>query len=306
MLTFSLGGGACSALASPTPEFALSLSHTANPDPSQSVTAFSTISATGTEPVATTSATATKTRIPPTSTPVPCISDEGSIEIQQINSNILTDPLIYRIYLPPCYDQQPELNYPSLYLLHGQTFTEDQWDRLGVAEVANSLISDEKIPAMIIIMPGEHDQHKPPPENLYGEAITKELIPFIDKTFRTIGDREHRAIGGLSRGGNWAIHLGLSQWPLFGSIGAHSAPTFVTDGPPRIREMLASIPKDKLPRIYMDAGVDDGWRQYTFQLEAVLTEEDIPHEWYQFQGTHDEEYWSKHVEDYLLWYAQSW
>lgn len=297
----ALGLGACSTLASPTPELALSPSQTDTPLP---IAASPTIAQSEKEPIA--SATATQTRIPPTHTPLSCTSTEGAIEIEQIHSSFLKDPLIFRVYLPPCYDQYPDQKYPSLYLLHGQTFTEDQWDRLGVDEVANTLISNEQIPAMIIIMPGEQDQHKPPPENLYGQAIAIELIPYIDKTYRTVTNREYRAIGGLSRGGNWAIHLGLSQWPLFGIIGAHSTPTFVTDGPPRIREMVAEIPKEKLPRIYMDAGVDDGWRQYTFQLETVLTEENIPHEWYQFQGTHNEEYWANHIEDYLLWYAQSW
>jgi len=311
-MAFALGLGACSPIATPTPKLELSPPQRTTPEISLSIIASPTTVQSTTEPIVTATAAATKTVIPltptptPTPSPLPCTSAEGSIEIQQINSSLLEDPLVFRVYLPPCYDQQPNLKYPSLYLLHGQTYTDDQWDHLGIDEVANSLISNKQIPAMIIIMPGEQDQHNPPPDNPYGEAITKELIPYIDKTYRTIANREHRAIGGLSRGGNWAIHLGISQWTLFGSIGAHSTPTFVTDGPSRIRDMVAAIPRDKLPRIYMDVGVDDGWRQYTFQLETVLTEEKIPHEWFQFQGTHDEDYWSKHIADYLLWYAQSW
>jgi len=254
-------------------------------------------------PTQTVSTTPTSTHTP---TPLICRDESGRIVNQQIETGLLSAPLVFRIYLPPCYDQQREREYPVLYMLHGQTYTEEQWDRLGIDETTNTLITSEQIPPLIIVMPREEDDHKPPPDNPYGEALANVLIPYIDQTYRTQEERTYRAIGGLSRGGNWAVHLGLSHWKEFGAIGAHSTPSFVTDGPPRIREYLQAIPKNKLPRIYMDAGEDDGWIYYTFKLEAVLTAENIPHEWYLFQGTHNEEYWSAHLEDYLRWYAQGW
>ena len=244
----------------------------------------------------------------PTNTPtvLSCWSEGGSIKSQQIESDLLDEPIIYRIYLSPCYEQQPDMEYATLYLFHGQTYTEDQWDRLGIDEAANKLIADQEIPPLLIVMPFEEDDRNPPPENQYGLAFVRELLPHIDETFRTLTDREHRAIGGLSRGGNWAINIGLSNWSKFGIIGAHSTPSFVTDGPPRIRELLNGIPHDMLPRIYMDAGADDLWREHALRLEAIFTEENIPHEWHQFEGAHEEEYWAIHIEDYLLWYTQSW
>jgi S-formylglutathione hydrolase FrmB len=95
-------------------------------------------------------------------------------------------------------------------------------------------------------------------------------------------------------------------WGFFGEIGAHSTPTFVTDGPPVVRGWLAEIPPEELPRIFMDAGEDDIWLRYTLQFEDVLNQEDIPHEWYLFPGQHNEDYWSSHIEQYLRWYAQDW
>ena len=238
--------------------------------------------------------------------PLTCWNEGGFIENQQLNTELLPDPLVFRLYLPPCYEQQPERAYPVLYLLHGQTYTDDQWIRLGVDDTADKLITAGQIPPLIIVMPFEQDDHTPPPENPYGEALVSELIPYIEETFRTRAERAYRAIGGLSRGGNWAVHLGLSHWEKFGALGGHSTPSFVTDGPPRIREYLQAIPDDQIPRIYMDAGENDGWIFYTLKLEAVFTEENIPHEWYLFQGTHDEEYWVNHIEDYLRWYTLGW
>ena len=213
---------------------------------------------------------------------------------------------MFRIYLPPCYDDQPDREYPVLYLMHGQSYNEDQWDRLGIDETADQLIASGEIPPLVIVMPAEQDPITPPPENPFGDAIVKELLPFINETYRIMDNRTYRAIGGLSRGGNWAVHLGLIHWGLFGILGAHSTPSFVTDGPARIREYIQAIPDNKLPRIFMDAGEKDGWISYTHKLEAVFTDENIPHEWYLFQGTHDEEYWSNHIETYLLWYSQGW
>ena len=302
------GVGACTLKDAPTqapvaasaPSVPPSPTSTPNNIPSATITPTQTASATATS---TATATATITSTPTTLT---CWIDGGSIENQQINTDLLQDPLVVRVYIPPCYDLQPEREYPVLYLMHGQSYSDDQWDRLGIDETADQLIAEGEIPPFIIIMPHEQDQYTPPPENLFGETIIRVLIPFIDQTYRTIDHRAFRAIGGISRGGNWAIHLGLSLWEVFGAIGGHSTPTFATDGPPRIREFLQAIPDDKFPRIYLDAGVDDGWIFYTYQLEEVLTDENIPHEWYLFQGTHDEEYWANHIEKYLRWYTLEW
>ncbi len=237
---------------------------------------------------------------------LPCWSEGGSVEAAQVESTRLSKPLNFVVYLPPCYTQQPERDYPTLYLLHGQTYTEDQWLRLGIDLAANALIASQEIPPLIVVMPGEQDHYTPPPENPYGRVLVDELMPYIDSKYRTLTERGDRAIGGLSRGGNWAVYLGLTEWQHFGAIGGHSAPSFVTNGPSHIREWLDNIPAESLPRIYLDAGKDDGWRHYMIQLEHILTEENIPHEWHLYQGAHQEDYWAKHVEEYLRWYTEMW
>jgi len=228
------------------------------------------------------------------------------IEEKQLESAWLAEPLIYRVYTPPCYTEQPERRYPVLYLIHGQTYQADQWDRLGADETADQLIAAHEVAPFIIVLPQDEDHYTPPPENTFGETLLFDLLPAIDRDYRTIPDRPYRAIGGLSRGGNWAIHIGLAHPGFFSAIGAHSTPTFVTDGPPVIRGWLAEIPPDELPRIFVDTGENDRWLDYNLQFEAVLNQEGIPHEWYLFPGYHQEEYWRAHLEQYLRWYAAEW
>ncbi len=77
----------------------------------------------------------------------------GRVEIYEFTTILLRDPLVYRIYLPPCYDEQPEQAYPVLYLIHGQTYSDTQWDRLGVPETADQLIRTGEVAPFIVVMP---------------------------------------------------------------------------------------------------------------------------------------------------------
>ena len=69
----------------------------------------------------------------------------GKVEVYEFTTVLLPDPLVYRIYLPPCYDEEPERAYPVLYLIHGQTYSDTQWDRLGVPETADRLIASGEV-----------------------------------------------------------------------------------------------------------------------------------------------------------------
>jgi enterochelin esterase-like enzyme len=270
-----------------------------------SATRTITISAT---PSFTPSTTSTITPLPPTSTPTLtlCMQAGGRVEVYEISTVLLPNPLVYRIYLPPCYDEEPGQFYPVLYLIHGQTYTDTQWDRLGVPEVADKLIASGETVPFIVVMPRDRVWLEPPEDN-FGKAVEQALIPWIDEHYRTMPDREHRAIGGLSRGGAWAVHIGFLRSDLFSAVGIHSGFVFYSDSQP-LYLWLYQTPEDMLPRIYMDVGAEDrpeiinggAW------LENLLTRLDIPHEWHLFSGEHVEAYWQAHVEDYLRWYAMDW
>ena len=146
-----------------------------------------------------------------------------------------------------------------------------------------------------------------PSQDAFGNALVADLIPWVDEHYMTIPDRDHRAIGGLSRGAAWAIHLGLSEWQTFGAVGAHSLPVFHEDTR-YITKWLNAIPVKQWPRIYMDIGERDRPEIMNSALwfEKLLTDLYIPHEWYLYPGYHEEAYWSSHVEQYLRWYASTW
>jgi enterochelin esterase-like enzyme len=213
-------------------------------------------------------------------------------------------PLAYRVFLPPCYDNLASQRYPVLYLLHGQYYADDQWDRLGVDETAASLVIAGEIPPLIIVMPYEIGSD-PPEESPFGEMVASDLVPWIDQTYRTIPDRSHRALGGLSRGAGWAVHVGLTHWEVFGAIGAHSLPVFWADADKLPGQLLAISP-EAMPRLYLDIGKKDSDLDSAQEFAAMLDGMNIPHEWHLYDGYHSEDYWKSHVKEYLYWYTQDW
>lgn len=173
-------------------------------------------------------------------------------------------------------------------------------------DTADRLISSGEIAPLIIVMP--YDRYGgQPTETGFSEAITTELIPRIDAKYRTQADRKGRAVGGLSRGAGWAIHLAISEWRLFGALGAHSPAVFHTDAQ-RMRSWLDLVPEGQTPRIWIDIGDKDRPEitRSTEWFEALLNEYDIPHEWRLLAGYHEENYWREHVEAYLRWYTREW
>lgn len=238
----------------------------------------------------------------PTSTPLTCLTQPGRTDEGVVTTT--NPPQEYRIYLPPCYDQQTSQRYPVLYLLHGQTYTSDQWIRLGATDAANDLILSGAAPPFIIVFPDDRYWNLEAGPG-FGDRLVNALIPHIDSTYRTIAYRDQRAIGGLSRGSGWAIRLGLSRWDLFSIIGLHSLAVFKSDGT-RIERWLKAIPPDDFPTIYMDIGDRDPELAEAMRVEALFNQYRVPHAWYQLKGDHTEKYWSAHTREYIQWYASQW
>jgi enterochelin esterase-like enzyme len=213
-------------------------------------------------------------------------------------------PQEFRVYLPPCYDEKTDERYPVLYLLHGQTYTDDQWVRLGAVDAAEKLIRSGQARPFIIVFPDDRYWNLPPGPG-FGQRLADELIPHIDSTYRTLPDRKHRAIGGLSRGAGWALRLGLTEWKLFGAIGLHSLAVLQGDASD-IEEWLKAIPPSARPQVFMDIGDNDPEISMARRVESQLNEYGLAHEWYLYGGAHTEDYWSAHVEEYIRWYAKGW
>ena len=143
------------------------------------------------------------------------------------------------VYTPPGYDSEREARFPVLYLQHGGGEDERGWPNQGrVAFIMDNLIAERRAVPMLVVMekgyatkPGEQPASPPAagarPDfaarfRAFEEVVTKDLIPFIDSTYRTIADREHRAISGLSMGGFQAFTIGLNHLDLFSHIGGFS------------------------------------------------------------------------------------
>lgn len=246
--------------------------------------------------------------IPPTPTATPervCTEAHGRIVPGAINSDLLDDPLNFEVYLPPCYDASGKTRYPMLILMHGMNNNESQWLRMDVNGIADSLIVSKQVVPFIIVLPREDDTYAYVGNSSFPDAIVNVLIPWVDSHYATCTDRICRAIGGLSRGSGWALRLGLLNWELFGSIGAHSISPFYGDAT-RLTDWINQIPVDEWPRLYMDIGEDDMVLQEGKEIDSILASLNFDHEWIISEGGHNEDYWHSHLKDYLLWYAEPW
>ncbi len=232
-------------------------------------------------------------------TPTPCAEPAGEVSPVSVESGTLRYAIDARVYLPPCYATSGE-RYPVLYILHGLGYKEDQWERLGLTRAADRLIAAGQIAPLIIVMPRDRLDARLDP------AFTNDLVPFIDQTYRTLPDREHRAIGGLSRGAGWAVHLGLHYPEQFGRIGAHSLAIFYTDERVLQEWVRAALKSGLAPAVYLDIGKNDGQPNSARWLDQTLSWFKIEHTYLVQPGSHSEKYWSAHVDDYLLFYAAGW
>lgn len=248
--------------------------------------------------------TFTPSPVPPTATATPfaCLTQPGTVTDGEVSTT--KPPQQFLIYLPPCYTELPDQRYPVLYLLHGQTFTQDQWVRLGVPQVADRLIHSGVSVPFIIVFPDDRYWNSQPGPG-FGDRLINVLIPYVDENYRTIADRDHRSLGGLSRGGGWTIKLGFEHTDLFGSLGLHS-PAVFKDNAPAVERVIRSIPEDLRPRLWLDVGDADSELASILFLEEMLTRNRYFHEFHFYAGSHSEAYWGAHVEEYLLWYTEAW
>jgi enterochelin esterase-like enzyme len=140
------------------------------------------------------------------------------------------------VYTPPGYDEHPNMRYPVLILQHGSGEDETGWTRQGRAQfILDNLIASGKAQPMIIVMDRGYGQKVGTTPSTgasawaennaaFEEIVVRDLIPMIDTTFRTIPDRDHRAMAGLSMGGMQTLAITLSHLDLFAYIGSFSGP----------------------------------------------------------------------------------
>jgi enterochelin esterase-like enzyme len=142
-----------------------------------------------------------------------CAQEKARIaEGLSMNSKILSQEVKYSIILPEDYYTSRK-NYPVVYLLHGLGDNESSWLEYGqVSQAVDGVVKKGEIIPMIYVMPEGYRNYYVNDyagKFLYEDMFIKELVPFIDKQYRTVSDKNHRATMGYSMGGFGALVLPL-------------------------------------------------------------------------------------------------
>lgn len=226
------------------------------------------------------------------------------------------------VYTPAGYGQSQERRYPVLYLLHGMGGDENAWSELGRAiQILDNLIAQGKVEPMIVVMPngnvampaapGESHLGMLPPttrlphtmDGAYEESFP-EIVKFIDTNYRTIADKPHRAIAGLSMGGFHSLHISKQYPDMFDYVGLYSA---VVN--PR-GETGSEVYKDfdgKLarqfaakPALYWIAiGDKDFLYDENVKYRALLDASGYPYEYHESADGHIWRNWRLYLSDFL-------
>lgn len=163
----------------------------------------------------------------------------GTLEPRTYFSRITGKERRYFVYLPPGYGEHTSQRYPVLFLLHGANCDEKSWPYAGnVKEIMDNLLAEKKAVPMIVISPNGYaskpgeaqpdlTSRKSPPnfKNMFStfeEEFASDLLPEVERRFRTISDRSHRALAGFSMGGLQTMSLGLDHFELFSYLGGFS------------------------------------------------------------------------------------
>ena len=149
---------------------------------------------------------------------------QGAVRSVRFYSKVCGEYRRMYVYTPAEYEQNPGKRYPVLYLQHGGGEDETGWIYQGFADVIlDNLVADGKAVPMIIVMnSGVAHRAGNPEEDAFEDLITQDVIPLVDKRFRTLADRDHRAVAGLSWGAKQAYDLGLGHRELFSAVGGFS------------------------------------------------------------------------------------
>lgn len=239
-----------------------------------------------------------------------CAEATGRVEDGQFQSKIVGRRQHYFIYLPPCYGSDTEVRYPVVYLLHGIPMDERHWLDEGIVGAADKLMGSGEVPPFIIVMPhGDYSLYTDTSggDRSFEGVFVNELLPAIDGRYQTLADAEHRAIGGISRGGVWSLEIAFTHPELFSAVGGHSPALSVnragSDFDPLV--LAQTVPIEKL-RIFLDAGDRDWTRTGASALSKVLSDRHLPHTYTIGSGDHDYPYWASQVEAYLRFYGAPW
>lgn len=225
---------------------------------------------------------------------------QGKIETVTYNSKTVGTKRKALVYTPPGFNKSKK--YPVLYLLHGIGGDELEWFNNGKPQIIlDNLYAEGKLTPMIVVLPNgraiKDDRatgNIMAPDKVEGFAIFEkdllnDLVPFIEKTYPVIKNRESRAIAGLSMGGGQSLNFGLGNLDKFAWVGGFSsAPN--TKAP----EVLVPNPEattQQLKLLWISCGDNDNLMSFSERTHLYLQQHRIPHIFYVEPGGHDFNVW---------------
>jgi enterochelin esterase family protein len=228
------------------------------------------------------------------------------------------------VYTPPGYDANPGVRYPVLYLQHGAGEDERGWAAQGrVSHIMDNLIAERKAKPLLIVMeqgyaqkPGEPDVRSGSwsPQDFnrmfstFGEVMINDLIPLIDSTYRTLPNREHRAMAGLSMGGMQTFFITLAHLDTFAYIGGFSGSGGGFDGAPLDPKTAhhgvmgdADAFNQKVRLVWLGIGTGEQPQMYASvkNYHLALAQAGIKHVYYESPGTaHEWQTWRRCLHEF--------
>jgi S-formylglutathione hydrolase FrmB len=212
--------------------------------------------------------------------------------------------------------------FPVVYLLHGYSGNYATWAK-SFKELKQQV---DKYDFIVIGVDGNYSSwyfDSPiDPTFKYETYIINELVPFVDKKYKTIASREGRAISGLSMGGHGALYLSFKHQDLFGAAGSMSGGVDFRPFPEKwdIKKRLGSITeypenwdkntvvnmlewvKDNKLKLIIDCGVDDFFIDVNRDLHAKMLALKINHDYIERPGQHNIQYWENSLKFQLLFF----
>jgi enterochelin esterase-like enzyme len=227
------------------------------------------------------------------------------------------------VYTPPGYDADGGKRYPVLYLQHGAGEDETGWSTQGRMDfILDNLIAEGMAIPMLVVMERGYatDLSRPANKapaarpgvlpgmanNVFPEVLVREVIPMIDSIFRTVADRDHRAMAGLSMGGFQTFQTTMSNLDRFAYIGGFSGATFLQSGTD-IGQLYdgawanAPVFNQKVKVLYLSVGTAEPTRMYTGikGLHEALEKAGINHIYYESPGTaHEWQTWRRSLRQF--------
>lgn len=250
---------------------------------------------------------------------------QSRVETKTIKSEVLSAGREYTIFLPKGYDTDTNKKYPVLYLLHGMMQTNNDWFHRGhVKDIMDQLTASREASEMIIISPnaggdmnkGHWNGYFDMPGWKYETFFFTEFLPYVEKTYRIIGNKQNRAVAGLSMGGGGATAYGQRHSDMFGAVYAMSALMSIPehgahrfDDPNSLMAILTrsvienscvkyveeadEARKAQLRTVswFVDCGDDDFLLDRNIELIQAMRKGFIPCEFRVRDGAHTWEYW---------------